>query len=80
MYSLRIVLLMRAYKPIEAVTCNVIWDTHYDVQLSYPNQSAGIRMYNKDILDNFIGSQAGPLQCRPLGMVRLTVGSVRPCW
>jgi len=28
MYSLRIVLLMRAYKPIEAVTYNVIWDTH----------------------------------------------------
>jgi len=41
--------------------------THYDVQVSYPSQTAGIRMYNKDILDNFIRSQAGPLQCRALG-------------
>jgi len=34
---------------------------HYDVQLSYPSQTAGIRMCNKDVLDNFIFSQAGPL-------------------
>ena len=53
--------------------------THYDVQLSYPSQTAGIRMYNKYILDNFIGSQAGPLHCGPSGMVRLTDGSVHPC-
>jgi len=41
--------------------------THYDVQLSYPSQTAGIRTYNKDILDNFIGIQAAPLQCWALG-------------
>jgi len=42
--------------------------THYNVQLSYPNQTRGIRMYNKDILDNYIGSQVGPLQFRALGL------------
>jgi len=35
--------------------------THCDLQPSYPSQTAGIRTYNKDILDNFIGGQAGPL-------------------
>jgi len=33
--------------------------THCDVQLNYPSQTAGIRMYDKEIIDNFIGSQAG---------------------
>ena len=33
------------------------------MQLSDPSQTAGISVYNKDIFDNFIGSQ----QCRALG-------------
>jgi len=52
---------------------------HNDVQLSYPSQTAGIRMYNKDIFDNFIGSQAAPCSAGASGMVRFTDGSVHPC-
>jgi len=51
------------------IYCNMR-HTHYDVQLSYPSQTAGIRMYNKDILDHFYWQPGGPpCSAGPSGMV-----------
>jgi len=45
-----------------------------------PSQTAGVRMYNKDIHDNFYWQPGGPpCSAGPSGTVLLTDGSDHPC-